>query len=387
MTPESVRHDYRLNDAGTKRGNAVSLLFSKYRIRDLEFRNRVFMAPMCQYSARDGMVKDWHAIHYGTRAVGGAGLIMVEATAVSPEGRITPGDLGLWLDRQMSGLAMLAGVIKNQGAVAGIQLAHAGRKASCGLPWEGGNPIPCRNGGWQTVGPSPLAVDAEYPFCRAMTEQDMDSLVEDFQKAACRALRSGFQVVEVHMAHGYLLSSFLSPVTNRRSDPYGGSWKNRIRFPLRVAETVRHVWPSNLPVFVRISCTDWLDGGWDLEQSIRFSIALRERGIDLIDCSSGGLTVQSGLPGLVEKTIIPAGPGYQVPFSRAIRRQAEIATGAVGMITTPEQAEQILITESADAVFLGRTLLNDPYWPLMAVMKLDGDGQWPVQYAAGKTLN
>jgi len=363
----------------------MSLLFSRYKLRDLEFRNRVFMAPMCQYSARNGLVKDWHAIHYGARAVGGAGLIMVEATAVTPEGRITPGDLGLWSDRQIDGLAVLAGVIKSQGAVAGIQLSHAGRKASCHAPWkEGGGTISSRNVGWQPIGPSPLSVDSEFPVPRVMTEKDIDSLVESFEMAARRALRAGFQVVEVHMAHGYLLSSFLSPLTNQRSDQYGGSWKNRVRFPLLIAETVRRVWPSGLPVFVRISCTDWLEGGWDMDQSIRLARALLDRGIDLIDCSSGGLTAQSGLPGLVEKTIIPASSGYQVPFAAAIRRQVEIATGAVGLINAPEQAEQTIVTKSADAVFLGRILLRDPYWPLYAAKKLGVEVDWPNQYQAGR---
>lgn len=342
------------------------------------------MSPMCQYSARNGLVKDWHVIHYGARAVGGAGLIMVEATAVTPEGRITPGDLGLWSDRQTEGLAVLAGVIKSHGAVAGIQLAHAGRKASFHIPWEeGGGPISSRNGGWPTIGPSPFAENPECFVPREMNEKDIDSMVESFEMAARRALRAGFQIVEVHMAHGYLLHTFLSPLTNQRDDQYGGLWENRVRFPVRVAEAVRRIWPSRLPVFVRISSTDWVDGGWDLEQSIRLSRVLRDRGIDFIDCSSGGLTAKSGLPGLVKRTVIPTGPGFQVPFASSIRNEVGIATGAVGYITEPLQAEQIVAAGLADAVLLGRVLLRNPYWSLYAAKKLGVEVEWPNQYQAG----
>jgi 2,4-dienoyl-CoA reductase-like NADH-dependent reductase (Old Yellow Enzyme family) len=350
-------------------------LFSPLTLRDVAFRNRIFVSPMCQYCCVDGVPNDWHLVHLGSRAVGGAGLVMVEATAVSPEGRISPADAGLWNDAQADAFQRISSVIAPQGSIAGIQLAHAGRKASTAPPWKGARPIEIGAGGWQPVAPSPIPFAAGYPVPRALSPAEMDELVARFAEAAARASRAGFQVVEVHMAHGYLLHEFLSPLSNHRRDDFGGSLEARIRFPLRVAAAVRDAWPDSLPVFVRISATDWVDNGWDLGQSIAFARRLRAIGVDLIDCSSGGM---------VPHAEIPAGPGFQVPFSAAIRREARIATGAVGWITHAQQAEQTLVCEDADAVFLGRALLRDPYWPLHAAGELGVDVPWPVQYERAK---
>ena len=352
----------------------MSRLFSSLRLREVEFRNRIFVSPMCQYSSQEGLPNQWHSVHLGSRAVGGAALVMVEATAVSPEGRISPGDTGIWSDAHLRAFQPIASFIKSQGAVPGIQLAHAGRKASTDVPWRGGKPLRQEEGAWQTIAPSPLAF-GQYPAPRGMTMQDIEAVDSQFAEAARRSLEAGFEVVEIHMAHGYLLHEFLSPLSNQRRDEFGGRLEGRARFPLRIAETVRRVWPEQLPVFVRISATDWVEGGWDLAQSITFSGWLKALGIDLIDCSSGGL-----VPGAK----IPIEPGYQVDFSAAIRKQASIATGAVGMITEPGQADRILSNGQADVVFLARALLRDPYWPLHAAKELNAEVSWPVQYQRAK---
>ena len=349
----------------------MSILFSPLTLRSITFRNRIFVSPMCQYSSPDGVPGDWHLVHLGSRAVGGAGLVMVEATAVSPEGRISPDDSGIWNDAQAQAFKAIASFIKEQGAVPGIQLAHAGRKASCSPPWLGGGPLGVDERGWQPLAPGAAAFDAGHPVPRAMTLEDMDQVEHQFQAAARRALAAGFEVVELHMAHGYLLHEFLSPLVNRRGDDYGGNLDNRLRFPLRVARAVRAEWPEPLPLFARISATDWMAGGWDIEQSVILARQLKEIGVDLIDCSSGFA---------VPNEAIPFGPGFQVPFAARVRAEAGIASGAVGFITEPAQAEQIVATGQADAVLLGRQMLRDPYWPLHAAKALRADTAWPKQY-------
>lgn len=353
----------------------MSRLFTPLQIRSLTLRNRIFVAPMCQYSCHDGLPDDWHLVHLGSRAVGGAALVMAEATAVTAEGRISPGDCGLWNDAQAEAYAPITRFIKKQGAVPAIQLGHAGRKASVQPPWLGGGAIAVTDGGWQTCAPSPI------PFCpdssepRELTADNLERICTSFAESARRALQAGFQVVEVHMAHGYLLHQFLSPLSNRRDDNYGGSLENRMRFPLQVARRVRELWPQNLPVLVRISATDWVDGGWDLDQSVELCRQLKEIGIDLIDCSSAGL---------VPDAVIPVGPGFQVPLAAKIRREVGIVTGTVGLITAPVQAEQIVATGLADVVFLARELLRDPYWPMRAAQVLKAEHVWPVQYERAK---
>ena len=348
----------------------MSSLFSTFSLRGLAFRNRVFVSPMCQYSSRDGLPNDWHMVHLGSRAVGGAGLVCVEATAVSPEGRISPGDTGLWSEEHARAFEPIASFIKSQGARAAIQLAHAGRKASTDVPWRGGKHLSEEQGGWQTLAPSAVPF-GDWPAPREMTREDIETLVLQFADAARHALAAGFDLVELHMAHGYLLHEFLSPLSNRRGDEFGGSLENRARLPLQVAEAVRAVWPDGLPLFARISATDWVEGGWDVEQSVQLSRWLQRRGVDLIDCSSGGL-----VPG----ARIPIAPGYQVGFAERIRGEAGVATGAVGLITEPEQAEEIISSGRADAVFLARAVLRDPYWPLHAAKRLGAAAPWPVQY-------
>lgn len=349
----------------------MSQLFSPLRLRGLEFRNRVFVSPMCQYSATDGLANTWHLVHLGSRAVGGAGMVMVEASAVTPAGRISPQDLGLWSDRHGDALQPIAAFIKEQGAVPAIQLAHAGRKASVAAPWRGGQAVAGVDGGWQPLAPSALPFSTSYTAPRALDRPELAALVEAFATAADRAHAAGFEAVEIHMAHGYLLHEFLSPLSNRRDDDYGGGLENRARLPLAVAQAVRAHWPDHLPVMVRISATDWVDGGWDLDQSITLAHWLKDLGVDLIDCSSGGMTPDAA---------IPAGPGFQTPFAAAIRAQTGIATGAVGLITDAAQAEQIVATGLADAVFLARELLRDPYWPLHAARQLGIELAWPPQY-------
>jgi 2,4-dienoyl-CoA reductase-like NADH-dependent reductase (Old Yellow Enzyme family) len=353
----------------------MSKLFSRFKLRELEFKNRIFVSPMCQYSAKDGIAETWHLVHLGSRAVGGAGLVMVEATAVVPEGRISPFDMGIWSNRHAEALAPIARFIREQGAVPAIQLAHAGRKASTDAPWLSRSPLTPDNGGWQVVAPSAVPFSSGSPLPRELTVAELDEIVAAFTAAARRALAAGFEVAEIHMAHGYLLHEFLSPLGNRRNDNYGGSLENRSRLPLRIAKAVREVWPQSLPLFARISASDWVEGGWDLAQSLQLCHWLKEAGIDLIDCSSGGLTPDAK---------IPAGPGFQTPFATAIRQQVGIAVGTVGLITAAEQAEQIVATGLADAVFLARELLRDPYWPLHAARKLGVNVPWPLQYERSK---
>lgn len=353
----------------------MSQLFSPLRLHELTFKNRIFVSPMCQYSCEDGLANDWHLVHLGSRAVGGAALVMAEAAAVSPVGRISPADLGLWTKHHAQALAPVTRFIKDNGAVPAIQLAHAGRKASTDAPWRGGRPLAPAAGGWPTLAPSALPFGPGYPVPHALSISEIDGVVAEFEAATGYALAAGFDVVEVHVAHGYLLHEFLSPLANTRDDEYGGSLENRARLPLRVARTVRALWPAHLPVFVRISATDWVEGGWDLPQSIQLARWLKEAGIDLIDCSSGAL---------VPTARIPTGPGFQTPFATAIRTQVGIATGAVGLITDPWQAEHIVHTGLADAVFLAREFLRDPYWPLHAAKRLGVDVPWPAQYERAK---
>jgi 2,4-dienoyl-CoA reductase-like NADH-dependent reductase (Old Yellow Enzyme family) len=353
----------------------MSKLFSPFKLRDVEFRNRIFVSPMCMYSSEDGSPTAWHMVHLGSRAVGGAGLVMVEATAVSPVGRISPWDSGLWTQQQGSEYLPINQFIKAHGAVPAVQLAHAGRKASTAQPWNGGGPVAIANGGWQPIGPSPIAFDANYPVPREMTAADIEQLVHDFVASAKLSLAAGFEVVELHCAHGYLMHEFLSPLANHRTDEFGGSLENRMRLPLRVAAAVREVWPSGLPLFVRISATDWVEAGWDLPQSIAFSRKLKEIGVDLIDCSSGAMVPYAKMK--IE-------PGYQVPFAEAIRRDAAIATGAVGLITQAVQAEEIVASGKADVVLLARELLRDPYWPLHAAKELGAEVEWPKQYVRAR---
>ena len=353
----------------------MTTLFEPLRLRGVTFRNRIFVSPMCMYSAEDGVANDWHLVHLGSRAVGGAALVMAEATGVSAEGRISPGDTGLWNARQVEAFRRITDFVAARGAVAGIQLAHAGRKASTDLPWKGGRPLAGGDGAWTTLGPSPIPFDQAFPPPREMTLADIDLVTDEFAAAAGLAVEAGFRVVEVHVAHGYLLHEFLSPLSNRRTDEYGGSLENRMRFPIRVARAVRQVFPAERPIFVRISATDWSEGGWDLPQSIELSKLLKKEGVDLVDCSSGGL---------VPNVKIPAGPGYQVPFAEAVRREAGIATAAVGMITEPRQAEEILATGRADAIVMARAFLRDPYWPLHAAQELGEDVNWPAQYGRAK---
>jgi len=346
-------------------------LFTPLRLRGTQFKNRIAVSPMCEYSAEDGHPGTWHLVHLGSRAVGGTALVMGEATAVQAIGRISPSDTGLYLDSQADAWRPVVEFIHTQGALAGIQLAHAGRKGSTAAPWLGGAPVALKDGGWIPVAPSALAFDTGYPVPKALGVEEIGHIVDDFQGAAKRALRVGFDVVEIHAAHGYLLHEFASPLSNKRTDEYGGAFENRIRFGLRVTQAVREVWPENQPVFVRISATDWKEGGWDMEQSVELSRRLKGAGADLIDVSSGGIA-----PGVQ----IPVGPGFQVNFAAAIRREAGVATGTVGMISDPAQAETILRTDQADMVFLARELLRDPYWPRRAAQELGVKIKPPVQY-------
>jgi 2,4-dienoyl-CoA reductase-like NADH-dependent reductase (Old Yellow Enzyme family) len=347
-------------------------LFDSLTIRDLEFGNRVFVSPMCEYSSVDGYANDWHLVHLGSRAVGGAGLVLTEATAVLPEGRISPQDLGIWKDEHVDPLKRIVTFIHEQGSVAGMQLAHAGRKASTRRPWEGDGVVPEAEGGWQNVmAPSTIPFADNYPTPQALTVDGIQQVVRAFAEAARRACDAGFRVIEIHAAHGYLIHEFLSPLSNHRNDTYGGSFENRTRLIREIVTAVRSSWPKGAPLFVRISATDWVEAGWDLEQSIELARSLKQLGVDLIDCSSGGT---------VPHAKIPAGPGYQTPFARRIRHEAEILTGAVGMITSPIQAEQIIGTGQADAIVIAREFLRDPYWPLRAAKELGQSISWPVQY-------
>lgn len=353
----------------------MSKLFSPLKIREIEFKNRIFVSPMCQYSSCDGIPNDWHLVHLGSRAVGGSGLIIAEATSVSPEGRITPDDNGIWNDKQIEAFKKITDFIKGQNCVPGIQLAHAGRKASTYTPWKGNGKIPIENGGWQTIAPSAISFAENYPDPKELSNEEIKNVINQFKNAAERSISAGFIVIEIHMAHGYLIHEFLSPISNQRKDDYGGGLENRCRFAIEVTKAVREVIPSSFPLFVRISTTDWIEGGWNLEESIQLVKRLKESGVDLIDCSSGGNIAHAK---------IPAGPGYQIPFSEKIKKEATILTGGVGFITSPVQAEQIVATGQADAVFLARELLRDPYWPLYAAKQLKEDIKWPLQYSRAK---
>jgi 2,4-dienoyl-CoA reductase-like NADH-dependent reductase (Old Yellow Enzyme family) len=347
-------------------------LLSPLPLRSLTLRNRIAMAPMCQYSAQDGMANDWHLVHLGSRAVGGAGLVIVEATGVTPEGRITPGDLGIWRDEHIEPLARIARFVTSQGACAGIQLAHAGRKASTAAPWTGGATLKtAEEGGWPVLAPSAIPFHPDDPSPVALDEAGIEAIVDAFDAAARRALAAGFQIVEIHAAHGYLLHQFLSPHSNQRSDAYGGSLENRMRLALRVTERVRATVPAELPLFVRISATDWVAGGWDVEQSVELSRRLKDLGVDLIDVSTGG-----NLP----TARIPVAKRYQVPCSRRIRDDAGVLTGTVGLITDPKEADDIVTGGDADLVLLGRELLREPYWALKAQHAFEEEPDWPVQY-------
>lgn len=350
-------------------------LFSPLTIRSVTFRNRIGLSPMCQYSAADGFANDWHLVHLASRAVGGAGLVMVEATAVEARGRISPADLGLWEDAHGPALERIARTVFSHGAMPGIQLAHAGRKASSPVPWAGGAPLSAEAGGWPVVAPSAIPFDDRSPVPEALTAGGIQQVVDAFRSAARRARQAGFKVIEVHAAHGYLLHQFLSPLTNARADDYGGSYDNRTRLLKQVCRAVREEWPDNLPLFVRVSATDWVDGGWTADQTVALAHHLSSCGVDLIDCSSGGIA-----PGIA----IPAAPGYQVPFAHRIKDTVPMLTAAVGLITAPEQADQIVRNDQADLVLLGRQLLRDPYWPLHAAKALGQDGPWPDQYLRGR---
>ncbi len=350
-------------------------LFTPFRQRDIEMRNRIAVSPMCQYSCTEGHATDWHLVHLGSRAVGGAGAVMAEAAAILPEGRISPADLGVWQDSHIEPLSRVFRFIKEQGAVPAIQLAHAGRKASTAAPWIGGGPIGPEQEGWTEItAPSPLAFAEGYTVPKALDQAGIDRVISAFSAATKRMLDAGAEIVEIHAAHGYLLHQFLSPLSNRRDDGYGGSFENRIRLVKEVVSAVREVWPERLPLYLRISATDWVDGGWDLEQSVALAREVKVHGVDLIDCSSGGA---------VPDAVIPVGPGFQVPFAERIKHESGLATGAVGMITEAEQAEQIIADGQADLVLMAREFLRHPQWPLHAAVELGASPALPKQYERG----
>jgi len=349
----------------------VAHLFEPLKIRDVVLSNRIGIPPMCQYSAHDGMATEWHFVHYGCRAVGGAALMIIEATAVVPEGRISPGDLGIWNDEQIEPLARIERFARQQGCVAAVQLAHAGRKASVGLGWEAQRALDQRDGGWEVVAPSPLPFGEGYAVPRELDEAGIGRVLAKFGAGARRAREAGFQAVEIHGAHGYLLHQFLSPLSNQRTDVYGGSFENRTRILREVVTAVRAEWPERLPLLVRISATDWMDGGWNADETVELSRKLKALGVDLVDVSSAGL---------VPNAKIPAGPGFQTEFAARVRREAGIATAAVGLITSPTQADHIVRTGQADMVLLGREILRNPYWPLGAAQALGHAAPWPQQY-------
>lgn len=353
----------------------MSKLLSTLTIKDITFKNRIAISPMCQYSAWDGYANNWHLVHYASRAVGGAGLVIQEATGVSPEGRITPGDLGIYLDEHIENLSAITTFVKQHGAVPGIQLAHAGRKAGCAKPWDGGKQLPVNDGGWKTVAPSPIPFLTSDDQPEELDLSGIMKVVADFRAAAARAVDAGFQVLEIHAAHGYLIHEFLSPITNQRMDSYGGTFENRIRLLIEIVRAVQTVWPSNMPLFVRISATDWVSGGWDIDEAVQLASRLRREGVDLIDTSSGGL---------VPDAKIPFSPGYQVGFAARIRKETGIKTGAVGLITSVLQAEDILKADHADLILIARESLRNPYFGLNAGKELTKEVNWPVQYLRAK---
>lgn len=351
-------------------------LFSPLKIKGIELKNRIVVSPMCEYSSHDGFANDWHLVHLGSRAVGGAALVITEATAVSAEGRISPGDLGIWKDEHIEKLKQITAFIHEHGSIAGIQLAHAGRKASHEVPWKSGKQIPSVNeDGWKALAPSaiPFTITEEAP--EELDKQGIEKIKADFKAAASRALKAGFKVIELHAAHGYLINEFLSPLSNRRTDEYGGSFENRIRLLLGVISAVKQVWPNEYPLFVRISATEWTEGGWTADDSVALAKVLKDEGIDLVDCSSGGN---------VAGAKIPLKPGYQVEFAEKVRKESGMLTGAVGLITEPAQADQIIKTGQADIVLLAREMLRDPHFALRAAHKLGHEIKWPVQYERAK---
>lgn len=353
----------------------ASKLFSPLQIKSLLLKNRIVISPMCQYSAQDGFATNWHLVHLGSRAIGGAALVIQEATSVSPEGRISPGDLGLWNDAQVEKLQSITRFLSEQGAIPGIQLAHAGRKASVSAPWEGNKKLDEKQGGWNTVAPSAVGYHDNEKTPIALDLAGIQKVVSDFKTTTKRAVQAGYKVLEIHAAHGYLLHQFLSPLSNFRTDDYGGSFENRIRFTLEVLESVQSEWPKELPLFVRISATDWAEGGWNSEESVLLSAILKEKGVDLIDVSSGGL---------VSHQQIPVAPLYQLPFAEKIRKEVGMLTGAVGLITNSAQAEAIIAEEKADLVFFARESLRNPHLGLDFARELQADIQWPKQYERAK---
>jgi 2,4-dienoyl-CoA reductase-like NADH-dependent reductase (Old Yellow Enzyme family) len=350
-------------------------LFSSLKIKNVDLKNRIVVSPMCEYSSVDGFANDWHLVHLGSRAVGGAALIFTEATAVSPEGRISPDDLGIWKDEHIPFLKRITEFIEKQGSVPGMQMAHAGRKASMSSPWKGNKLIGPEDGGWQTFGPSAVAYKSGYSIPKEMSIAEIKKVVQDFQDAALRAKKAGFKVLELHGAHGYLINEFLSPASNFRTDEYGGSFENRIRFLLEIIESVRKVWTEENPLFLRVSATDWSDNGWKEEDSIKLAEIIKNRGIDLLDCSTGG-----NVPDIK----IPLKPMYQLSFAENIKKATGILTGAVGLITTPQEANSIIEEGKADLVFMAREFLRNPYFPLTAANELGIDVNWPVQYERAK---
>ncbi len=351
------------------------MLFTPLTIRETSFRNRIVVSPMCQYSCEDGFATDWHLVHLGSRAVGGAGCVFTEATAVQPAGRISPHDLGIWKDEHVTALERVAHFCAVQGAVPGIQIAHAGRKASVSVPWEGGQPVAETAGGWTPVGPSPLPFAHGSPVPDPLSAQGIAEVAASFSAAARRALSAGFQVLELHFAHGYLVHQFLSPLSNTRTDRYGGSFENRTRIAREIVQAVRAAWPERLPLFARLSCTEFAEGGWDIEDSVELARMLKMDGVDLVDCSAGG-NIHSAKAAM--------GPGYLTPYAERIRREAEISTSTVGFITSAQQADHILRNGQADLVVLARQLLRDPYWPLRAAAELREETAWPNQYLRAK---
>jgi 2,4-dienoyl-CoA reductase-like NADH-dependent reductase (Old Yellow Enzyme family) len=349
----------------------MTSLFAPLQLREITLTNRIGIPPMCQYSAVDGVASDWHFVHYGSRAVGGAGLMIIEATAVVPAGRISPGDLGLWDDRQIEPLARIVGFAREQGCVAAIQLAHAGRKASVGLGWQQQRTLTADEGGWTTVAPSAVSFGEGYATPQALDDAGIAKVIAAFAAAAKRARAAGFQVVEIHAAHGYLLHQFLSPLSNRRNDSWGGSLENRTRLVREVVKAVRAEWPDSLPLLIRLSATDWVAGGWNADETVLLCSQLRELGVDLVDVSTAGL---------VPTAVIPAGPGFQTEFAERIRKAAGIPSAAVGLITSPAQADHIIRSGQADMVLLGREILRNPYWPMVAARELGQQTTWPRQY-------
>ncbi|MFT3676592.1 MAG: NADH:flavin oxidoreductase/NADH oxidase [Chitinophagaceae bacterium] len=353
----------------------MSLLFSPLAIKGITLKNRIVVSPMCQYSSVDGFATDWHLVHLGSRAVGGASLIILEATGVSAEARISPQDLGLWKEEHIEKLSRITGFLKEQGAIAGIQLAHAGRKASTKAPWLGRDKVSPEEGGWQTVAPSAVAYSSGYPHPAELDKKGIQKVISDFSAATERALQAGFEVIEIHASHGYLLHQFLSPLTNLRTDAYGGSFENRTRLLLEVVDAVKKVLPAQLPLFIRIPGSDWADGGWNPDDAVALARLLKEKGVDVLDVTSGGL---------VSHQKISAGPAYQLPFASRVKKETGILTSTVGMITNAVQAESILVNGDADLIMMARELLRDPYFPLKAAHELKATITWPKQYERAK---